>query len=130
MGKVANSQVGVYLGYASRKGHSFLDAGLFLPEKWFDESYQDLRRACGVPEEISQQTKPEIALELLKKLLNDEIKSRTNCTVMRPLFGTESLHWASGTLQKYAAQRACGWNAPRFGFRPGKVGAGAPRACA
>jgi len=67
VGKVANSQVGVYLGYASRKGHSFLDARLFLPEKWFSETYAEKRQACGVPEEISHQTKPEIALDLLKK---------------------------------------------------------------
>jgi SRSO17 transposase len=69
VGKVANSQVGVYLGYASRKGHSFLDAGLFLPEKWFEESHKDLRKACGVPEELGYRTKPEIALELLKNAL-------------------------------------------------------------
>ena len=69
VGKVANSQVGVYLGYASRKGHSFLDARLFLPEQWFAETHQEKRQACGVPEELSYQTKPEIALELLKTAL-------------------------------------------------------------
>jgi len=67
VGKVANAQVGVYLGYASRKGHSFLDARLFLPEQWFAEMYTERRQTCGVPEEISYQTKPEIALEMLKK---------------------------------------------------------------
>lgn len=67
VGKVANSQVGVYLGYASRKGHSFLDARLFLPEKWFAETHTEMRQACGVPEELSYQTKPEIALEMLQK---------------------------------------------------------------
>lgn len=67
VGKVANSQVGVYLGYASRKGHSFLDARLFLPEQWFAETHQEKRQACGVPEELSYQTKPEIALGLLHK---------------------------------------------------------------
>ena len=66
VGKVANSQIGVYLGYASRKGHSFLDTGLFLPQKWFGESYVEKRAACGVPDELSFQTKPEIALALLK----------------------------------------------------------------
>ena len=69
VGKVANSQVGVYLGYASRKGHSFLDARLFLPEQWFAETHQEKRQACGVPEELSCQTKPEIALELLETAL-------------------------------------------------------------
>lgn len=69
VGKVANSQVGVYLGYASRKGHSFLDARLFLPEVWFAGTHQQLRQACGVPNELVYQTKPEIALELLENAL-------------------------------------------------------------
>lgn len=69
VGKVANSQVGVYLGYASRKGHSFLDARLFLPEQWFAETHQEKRRTCGVPEELGYQTKPEMALELLQTAL-------------------------------------------------------------
>ena len=69
VGKVANAQVGVYLGYASRKGHGFLDARLFLPGEWFAETHQHMRRVCGVPEEQSYQTKPEIALELLENAL-------------------------------------------------------------
>jgi len=69
VGKVANSQMGVYLGYASRKGHSFLDARLFLPEKWFAESHQERRQICAVPEELTHQTKPEIALDMLKNAL-------------------------------------------------------------
>lgn len=69
VGKVANAQVGVYLGYASRNGHSFLDAHLYLTEEWFEETHQHLRQACGVPEELSYQTKPEIALHLLENAL-------------------------------------------------------------
>jgi SRSO17 transposase len=69
VGKVANAQLGVYLGYASQKGHSFLDAHLFLPEKWFDEAHQELRQSCGVPQELSHQTKPEIGLALLENAL-------------------------------------------------------------
>ena len=69
VGKVANAQVGVYLGYASRKGHSFLDTRLFLPEAWFAETHTEMRQDCGVPEELSYQTKPEIGLELLENAL-------------------------------------------------------------
>ena len=69
VGKVANSQVGVYLGYASRKGHAFLDGRLFLPEKWFEQGCQDRLQACGVPETLEHQTKPDIALELVKNAL-------------------------------------------------------------
>jgi SRSO17 transposase len=69
VGKVANSQVGVYLGYASRKGHSFLDARLYIPEEWFEETHRVPRQMCGVPKELSYQTKPEIALALLAHAL-------------------------------------------------------------
>ena len=67
VGKIANGQVGVYLGYASRKGYSLLDGQLFVPDEWFDETHSERWSACGVPEELVFQTKPEIGLELLKK---------------------------------------------------------------
>src|SRR6266498_1625452 len=66
VGKVANSQVGVYLGYVSRKGYTLADARLFMPERWFDDDHADKRRACGVPHPLTFKTKPEIALELLQ----------------------------------------------------------------
>ncbi len=34
LGKVANCQAGVFLGYASRKGYTLLDRRLYLPEEW------------------------------------------------------------------------------------------------
>lgn len=67
VGKIANGQVGVYLGYASRKGYSLVDAQLFIPEVWFEEEHAEQREACGVPEELLYKTKPEIGLELLER---------------------------------------------------------------
>ncbi len=67
VGKVANSQSGVYLGYASRKGYSLLEGQLFLPESWFDEAHQEQRATCGVPADLQAKTKPEIGLELLQR---------------------------------------------------------------
>jgi SRSO17 transposase len=46
-----------------------LDTKIFVPEKWFDAAYAALRNACGLPEELHHQTKPEIALEILKNAL-------------------------------------------------------------
>lgn len=69
VGKVANSQVGVYLGYASRKGYSLIEGQLFMPENWFDEEHADKRMACGVPAELQPQTKPKIGLELLRRAI-------------------------------------------------------------
>jgi SRSO17 transposase len=65
VGKVANSQVGVHLGYVSRQGHTLLDSQLFMPSDWFEESHRKRRQACGVPGELSYQPKPEIGLELV-----------------------------------------------------------------
>ena len=65
-GKVANSQVGVHLGYVSRKGYSLVDSRLFVPDEWFDEAHAERRKACGVPGDLIFQTKPEIGLELLQ----------------------------------------------------------------
>jgi len=67
VGKVANSQVGVYLGYVSSKGYSGIDSRLFMPEKWFSKEYADKRKECGVPKELTFKTKPEIAVELLRE---------------------------------------------------------------
>lgn len=69
VGKVANCQVGVFLGYASRQGYTLLDGRLFVPEHWFDPAYAAKRVACGVPEELGFQTKPQIGLALLRQAL-------------------------------------------------------------
>jgi SRSO17 transposase len=69
VGKVANGQVGVYLGYVSRKGYSLIEGRLFMPEQWYEEEHAEARQACGVPEELEFKTKPEIGLELLKSAM-------------------------------------------------------------
>lgn len=66
VGKVANSQVGVHVGYVSRQGYTLLDSQLFMPADWFDEAHANRRQACGVPAELTYQTKPEIGLKLLQ----------------------------------------------------------------
>jgi SRSO17 transposase len=66
VGKVANSQNGVYLGYVSRKGYSLVAGQLYMLEEWFDAAHAEKRRICGVPEDLVYQTKPEIALDLLQ----------------------------------------------------------------
>ena len=69
VGKIANGQVGVYLGYASRTGYSLIEGQLFMPEKWFEEEHAEQREGCGVPEDLVFKTKPEIGLELLKNVI-------------------------------------------------------------
>jgi SRSO17 transposase len=67
VGKVANSQIGVYLGYVSRQGYTLADSRLFLPETWFDDEHADRRTQCGVPADVVFQTKPSLGLELVQQ---------------------------------------------------------------
>jgi len=34
--KVANSQMGVHLGYVSRHGYSLVDSQILVPDEWFE----------------------------------------------------------------------------------------------
>lgn len=69
LGKVANCQVGVFTAYASRKGYTLVDRRLFLPEKWFDKDHAERWQKCGIPEETTFQTKPELALGALQTIM-------------------------------------------------------------
>jgi SRSO17 transposase len=69
VGKVANCQVGVYLGYASPKGATLLASRLYLPEAWCDPSAAEMRKRVGVPDDVTFLTKPELALTLLRETL-------------------------------------------------------------
>lgn len=68
LGKPENCQSGVFIGYTSEKGHCLLDCQLYMPEHWFHDNYEKLRRQNLVPEDLCFQTKQEIALQLLKNV--------------------------------------------------------------
>jgi SRSO17 transposase len=69
LGKIANCQAGVFLGYVSRKGYTLLDRRLYLPEEWVkEESHAERREKCGVPEGIEFKTKPELGWEMIQAL--------------------------------------------------------------
>jgi len=69
LGKVANCQVGVYIGYASSKGYTLLDGQLFVPEDWFDDQHATLREQTGMPADLPFQTKPQLAVAVVKRIL-------------------------------------------------------------
>ncbi len=64
LGKVDNCQVGIYMGYASRREHALVDTRVYLPKDWAKDKAR--RKKCGVPKEIRYQTRHELALEMLK----------------------------------------------------------------
>jgi SRSO17 transposase len=64
-GRIENCQIGVFLAYASPKGHAFIDRELYLPKEWAADA--ERRREAGVPDEIAFATKPTLALQMLKR---------------------------------------------------------------
>lgn len=66
LGKTANCQSGVFLAYVSPKGHALVESRLYLPECWFEAEHKERREQCRVPQEVTFQTKPELAGEILK----------------------------------------------------------------
>jgi SRSO17 transposase len=50
-GRIENCQIGVFLAYASSKGHALIDRALYLPESWAGDAAR--RRDAGVPEEVA-----------------------------------------------------------------------------
>jgi SRSO17 transposase len=73
LGKIANCQQGVFAAYASRKGYTFLDRRLYMPEEWFDAAHAPLRQRYGVPPALRFQTEPRLALEMLHGLVDRSV---------------------------------------------------------
>jgi SRSO17 transposase len=69
LGKIANCQQGVFAAYVSRQGYTFLDRRLYMPEEWFDAAHAALRQRYGVPADLGFQTEPQLALEMLRGLV-------------------------------------------------------------
>lgn len=67
-GRIENCQIGVFLGYASPAGRTFLDRELYLPKAWT----QDRPRCeqAAVPDDATFATKPELAIRMLTRALD------------------------------------------------------------
>ncbi|MGH9205846.1 MAG: IS701 family transposase [Acidimicrobiales bacterium] len=64
-GRIENCQIGVFLTYASARGHVLLDRELYLPREWAEDAPR--RREAGVPEDVTFATKPELAKRMLER---------------------------------------------------------------
>lgn len=64
-GRRENSQVGVFLSYASSKGAAFIDRALYLPEEWTQDRVRC--REAGIPDEVAFATKGELAKLMLAR---------------------------------------------------------------
>ncbi len=67
-GRIENSQVGVFLGYASRFGQALIDRQLYLPRDWAENAAR--RKSACVPDAVTFATKPKIARDMIATALD------------------------------------------------------------
>jgi SRSO17 transposase len=72
-GKVDNCQVGVYASLCNDKLATLVDERLFLPEKWTIDPERCKKAGVPLPER-KYKTKPQLALELVDKQLENGVK--------------------------------------------------------
>jgi SRSO17 transposase len=66
-GRIENCQIGVFLAYASGRGHALIDRELYLPQDWAED---DARRAtAGIPTAVSFATKPQLAQRMIARAI-------------------------------------------------------------
>jgi SRSO17 transposase len=73
LGKRANCQAGVFVGYGSSQGYTLLDRRLYVPAEWLtNDAYTERRRQCGLPPDLPFKTKPELAQEMLAAVVQSQ----------------------------------------------------------
>jgi SRSO17 transposase len=73
LGKRANCQAGVFVGYVSSQGYTMLDRRLYVPAEWLtDDAYTERRRQGGLPPALPFKTKPELAQEMLAAVVQSQ----------------------------------------------------------
>src|SRR5712691_5982718 len=73
-GRRENSQIGVFLLYASSQGAAFLDRELYLPEEWTTDRVRC--REAGIPDERAFATKGELAQQMLSRAFSAEVPAK------------------------------------------------------
>ena len=98
-GRIENSQIGVFLGYASRHGRVLLDRALYLPKDWAQDR---LRRAkAHIPDEVAFTTKPMLGLAMLER-------ARAAGVPFAWITG-DSVYGGVYALRQWAEQHRCGY---------------------
>jgi SRSO17 transposase len=73
-GRIENSQVGVFLAYAGRRGHALLDRALYLPKEWTDDRTRC--REAGVPDAVPFATKIALARRMVERAVAAGVRAR------------------------------------------------------
>jgi SRSO17 transposase len=70
-GKITNCQIGISLTVATASDHVLVDFELYLPKSWTEDPAR--RTEAHIPAEVTFKTKPELALEMIARAVEDGI---------------------------------------------------------
>lgn len=112
-GRIENSQVGVFLGYAGRHGRALVDRALYLPEAWAKDAPR--RREARIPAEIAFATKPKLGLAMLERARAADVPFAW--------VAGDSVYGADHAIRRWAERHGRGYvlavtSGQRLGFRP------------
>jgi SRSO17 transposase len=69
LGKVEMSQVGGFLALTKEGYRTWIEGELYFPKKWFSQAYAPRRKKLAIPNEREFQTKLELVLVMVKRVL-------------------------------------------------------------
>jgi SRSO17 transposase len=131
-GRIENSQVGVFLSYASVRGRALIDRRIYLPKSWTDDPQRCA--ATGVPADAQFLTKPELALEMI----NDAVAAGTPAAWV----ASDEAYGDNGAFRAGVAKLGLGyvlavscthripaWPGGKRRLRADHIAAALPRAC-
>lgn len=98
-GRIENSQVAVYLTYATSAGHALIDRALYLPKSWAGDA--DRRAKAGVPDDVDFATKPALAREMIVRALDGGAPA--------PWVAGDEVYGADPALRKELEDRGVGY---------------------
>ncbi|TDD96814.1 IS701 family transposase [Actinomadura rubrisoli] len=70
-GRIENSQIGVFLAYASSAGRALIDRELYLPKEWTGD--RERCREAGVPDEVAFATRPALAQQMIERAVLGDV---------------------------------------------------------
>lgn len=73
-GRIENSQIGVFLGYATTRGRALIDRALYLPKEWAADNAR--RKRAGVPKAIAFATKLVLARQMIDRAVAAGVPAR------------------------------------------------------
>jgi SRSO17 transposase len=104
-GRIENCQIGVFLAYASLRGHAFLDRALYLPQSWTADAAR--REAAGIPPGVSFATKGDLAQAMLARAFAAEVP--VAWITGDEVYGNDGdlRRWLEGQQRPYVLAVAC-----------------------